>query len=397
MMFLKRRISLLAIFLMLVILSPIIGLTTAFSENSNSYPPLDDHYQENPLLFDAEIYAKNYGVTVEEAYHRFELQDAAGNLDYLLTTKEADTFAGLWIEHIPEFKIVVLFTSDIRGGEKLLAPYIEDNLVSITEVQSASASLAELRVEHQELLSSMKSIGIVADSGINLYKNQVELYVLDRNIVDTAVKNNKLELSENITVITVDSLAEPAYNIYGGLTINGTTGFSVRHASTGTRGIATAGHLNNVQNYGGYNLPFQAEIYSGSCDVQWHTAPDFTVINQIKWWSDGSTRNITSTIARPNQSVGAYVAKYGITTNYTYGTIESKDYAPSYVPNVTATFILVNDNQGYSPLVRPGDSGGPWFLSNTAYGITSGYWGNKGIYMAQNYVNLLGLNILTSR
>lgn len=54
-------------------------------------------------------------------------------------------------------------------------------------------------------------------------------------------------------------------------------------------------------------------------------------------------------------------------------------------------------------LAGPGDSGGPWYLGNTAYGTLSAYYNrggyprppNEAIYMAINYLSLEDLDLLT--
>ena len=71
--------------------------------------------------------AKDYGVTLEEAVRRLRLQNALPRLEPELRKKEADTFAGLWIQHEPDLRLVVLFT---RDGEKTIQPYIDDEVSS---------------------------------------------------------------------------------------------------------------------------------------------------------------------------------------------------------------------------------------------------------------------------
>ena len=40
-------------------------------------------------------------------------------------------------------------------------------------------------------------------------------------------------------------------------------------------------------------------------------------------------------------------------------------------------------------------SGGPWFSGNTAYGITVAEVGDKALYMAINYIDILDVSVLT--
>jgi hypothetical protein len=91
------------------------------------------------------------------------------------------------------------------------------------------------------------------------------------------------------------------------------------------------------------------------------------------------------------------VCKYGRLTGYTCGTIVNTSFWPAYVPSGDATFIQVTDDQN---LTSTGDSGGPWYSGNTAFGITSGetclIGCNDAIYVATNYIESgLGVTILT--
>ena len=64
------------------------------------------------------------------------------------------------------------------------------------------------------------------------------------------------------------------------------------------------------------------------------------------------------------------------------------------MPNGDDTFVRVN---GYGAILSaPGDSGGPWFLEDIAYGINSGAFSDgDAIYMPINYIDRLGVSVLT--
>ncbi|MGH2711214.1 MAG: trypsin-like serine protease [Actinomycetota bacterium] len=64
--------------------------------------------------------------------------------------------------------------------------------------------------------------------------------------------------------------------------------------------------------------------------------------------------------------------------------------------NPQPTFIRVDAKQRFC---NPGDSGGPWYSGNQAYGIHSGS-GQSGstyhcFYMAVNYLQSLNLRVMT--
>jgi hypothetical protein len=65
--------------------------------------------------------AEALGISVDEAVRRFQLQEAIGPLGAQLEANEADTFAGLWLQQEPEFRVVVAFTQD---GEATMQPYV---------------------------------------------------------------------------------------------------------------------------------------------------------------------------------------------------------------------------------------------------------------------------------
>jgi hypothetical protein len=362
---------------------------------------LDD---KDPLLYDAQAYASNTGVSIDEALRRFQLQDIAGELDAELSTKEVKTFAGLWVEHTPEFRVVVQFT---LNGEETIKPYLKQHpeLTNIVEVRTAGASLAELQRAQANASSSVRALGVPADSGINVPENRVELYVAKANMrqLDDALQRKEIRLPDKVRVIPVEALAEPTANIYGGLSLSDcTSGFSVIKGQLifTTKGITTAAHCLDSQSYNGDSLIFQSEIGGGSYDIQWHFAPGYTVTNEIQWWSDGSTRDITATKSRSDQVIGGYVCKYGKTSYYTCGYISDKNFDPNYdwsFGDTDPTFIRVTSTE--TDLSEPGDSGGPWFLVSTAYGTMSGQIepGNDAIYMAVNYVESgLGVSVMTS-
>ena len=270
-------------------------------------------------------------------------------------------------------------------------------LVDITEVRTAKVSLLDLQRAQFETLTSIRSLGIPIDTEISVSENHVKVKVADRIQFDNALRNGKLRLPDNVDVITVGALAKPVTDIFGGLSLSdSTSGFAVITPG-GIRGITAAAHAANNQNWSGYNLPFQQERLETFYDVQWHTAPGCTVTNKIKWWIDGSTRTIIGTVNRSAQPVGQYVAKYGRTTYYTGGGITAKNVTLGYIPNCQPTFIRVDDNAGFSPLAAGGDSGGPWFLGNDAWGVTCAVDGDgNAYYMAVDYVNGIGVSIMTA-
>jgi len=333
---------------------------------------------DEALVKDAQEYSSAMKVELDEAIRRLKLQSTIGELDAELAEKEQDAFAGLWIQHQPEYRVIVQFT---RNGEVTIRPYIENGpLAGIVEIRTASVTLSELEAARTQASQVAQELGVRAHSGINVLENRTELYVLNPAQLDDALRKANLRLPANVEVVKVDELPREVTDIFGGKALSTcTSGFSVRNASW-TKGVTTAGHCSNSQAYNGTNLPFQSGTTGGVYDIQWHTAPGFTVRNLV---FDGTyNRYIYGVKFRSNQSVGEWVCKYGMTTGYACGTIVDKQFDG----------VNVRVNTG----VQGGDSGGPWFWNNTAYGTTISAFGNDSIYGPVDHIyNILGLTVLT--
>lgn len=151
----------------------------------------------------AASYAQTHNVSIAEAVRRLRLQPLIGALDGRLTDNEKETFAGLWIEHTPNFRVVALFTS--RGNETI-ARYLPAELQGMVEVRSAETSLAELVAIQENTIKIIEGLGIPAASDINVYENRVKFYVIDRSRLDSAIKDNRLVLSPKVDLVTVATL-----------------------------------------------------------------------------------------------------------------------------------------------------------------------------------------------
>jgi hypothetical protein len=147
-----------------------------------------------------------------------------------------------------------------------------------------------------------------------------------------------------------------------------------------------------------HNLCRQAQLLGTYYDIQWLTCGGVNFTNKILWWDNPNlTQSITSVQYRAQQVVGAYVSKYGVTTKYTAGYIESLYTSLSYVPNSQNTFIKVDNTAGYPLLADSGDSGGPWFAGNTALGSHCAHDATgDAYYMAIDYLAGIGVSVVTS-
>ena len=346
------------------------------------------------LIEDASVYAEMYHLDLDEAIRRLELQRAVGDLDGLLSHEEQGTYGGLFIEHQPEFRVVVQF-ADPHGEERLKPRIADGPLAGKVTVRQVARSLDELEAQQAAARHLAGQVEIPVDSDINVHDNRVEVYAVDADGFGSRLAASALQLPDSVTVVPVDQLAIlDQVTLTGGATLTGCTGgFTVRRNSNGELGISTAAHCGNTQRFNGTVLPFRAEDQSGNQDVQWHSACGlFDVSNDFQ--TGIGLRACTGTQHRDNQAIGSFVCKWGMTTGRTCGNIQSKNYAPSYVTNAASTFIRVDGTN----LRAGGDSGGPWFVEHLAYGTHSGSPGgdpDDALYMPINYISSLGVSVLT--
>jgi hypothetical protein len=333
------------------------------------------------LQQDAAVYSNDFRVSLQEAGRQLQLQEAIDALNARLTEEQAATFAGLSIEHTPEFHVVARFT---RKGEETIRPYLSPALAAVVRVEPARFTLYQLERRLEASYHRVHGAGMPSAGAVDVRANRAEVHVLRGNSAAARAVLGEGEAA----VVEVDQLPQEEIAMYGGLPISTcTTGFTVRN-SAGTRGVSTAGHCGNSQTLSGYALTFRGEAYSGSYDVQWHNASGHTYPNTIKVSS--GTRSITGTRSRASQTVGSQVCKQGKTTGYTCGTISTTSYCASGA----CTWVRVAGN-GVN-LSEGGDSGGPWFSGNTAYGSHTYGIGNDSAYMPIDYFSGISVTIATS-
>ena len=184
---------------------------------SGPNPIMDEAFKEKlktePMLLDATIYANAVGISVDEALTRLKLQDSFSRteLQSKLADNETETFGGLWLQHEPEFKIVIAFT---RDGQETLNKYLTDEVkpfVPYFELRTVKYSQAELEQTQNSMISALRNLDIPFDSGINIIENCVEIRIAEsiRSQTEATIQKANLILPENVKLIFVTALASP--------------------------------------------------------------------------------------------------------------------------------------------------------------------------------------------
>ena len=148
---------------------------------------------------DAQWYADQYGVSLEEAINRLMLQNTIGELGAEIESKEADTLADFWIQHEPDYRVVVAFTKD---GEATISKYVQDGpLAEIIEVRTAQATHRDLQKAQTNATRLVHGLGFNTASSINVFENRVELYASDRAAIEEALRQSGKTLPDHVVII----------------------------------------------------------------------------------------------------------------------------------------------------------------------------------------------------
>ena len=197
--------SILAVIIIATIIVPAVPSSQTDSTSSLTCPSLPAN---DALARDAQFYAADFGISVEEAICRLVIQDQIGPLNAEIGSGEPDTFAGLWIHHEPEFGVTVLFT---ENPEATLAPYVKDSdLAGIIKARKARVSLRYLKQAQRQASSMASATGIPVGSGINVPENRVELYVIDVRGFTRALQRAGSQLPDRVNIVKVGQHISPA-------------------------------------------------------------------------------------------------------------------------------------------------------------------------------------------
>ncbi len=164
----------------------------------------------------------------------------------------------------------------------------------------------------------------------------------------------------------------------------------------------TAGHCGNTETYTDFDgtvttSTFQSETFDADQDFQWHTTPQTEV---PEFYADlvTSARVLTGRRLRSSTAVGNTTCHRGATSGYSCGSVQSTTYQPTYAGacngfTCTSTYISVT---GTGLTCAGGDSGGPWFNGQTAFGIHKA--GNTpctlAVYTSTDYLSGTGVSLV---
>ncbi|MCY7339560.1 MAG: S1 family peptidase [Sphingomonas bacterium] len=343
------------------------------------------------LAQDAGGYARRYRVTPGEALARLRaLQTSAAFTDRLRQTYR-ERLVGISIDHAPSLRIVVLLTGTAPVAETSIA--VEQMVVPVVFRTGASATgddVIRAMLRRGPALTAL----LPKARGMGLDPRCGELVILiataDAARIDLAAMTRTAEALTGVKV-RFDLADRPSENLSltGGARIEGvdpadgkryacTTGFAV---TDGTRnGIATAAHCPDqlvFRDPAGTTIPlaFVGQWGARTQDVQVNLSP---LPPQPLFYADrrqGALRTLSGARSRLSTRAGEWLCHYGESSGYSCAEVELTNFAPpgSLCGGACApTWVTVRTHD-----CRSGDSGGPVFSGDIAFGITKGGSGGR--------------------
>jgi hypothetical protein len=334
------------------------------------------------LADDAIQYAAQFAVTPDEALRRLKAQQASVAATDAIAREFADRLAGISIEHVPAYRIVVLLTGDeaVAGRNGAGIPIVFRTGAKATHTQAVDA----LRKHLIDLRSDLPN---ARGAGYDQRTGEVVLLVTRadaQRFGPDAIRGRAEQVSGVPVRVIINELNESNMSIDGGGRVEGlnlqtnrrnlcTTAFVVTNGETNA--ITTAAHCPDQLTYvdrDGSNtvLPMIGSWGAAYRDVQINGSPNSPEPLFYSNRGAGESRRLVSWRNVASTRAGDFVCHYGESSGYSCATVELTDYAP---PGdlcggpCSPTWVTVR-----GPNCVAGDSGGPVFSGDIAFGIAKG-------------------------
>jgi hypothetical protein len=251
--------------------------------------------------------------------------------------------------------------------------------VPIAFETGAGATVAELVSAGQRNLSALRSrLPTLQGIGTDERTGELVLTVFATGREAEAAKSRAAEMKTLLGVPSrIDVVNSPIENsdVRGGASLSScTSGFVVKN-SAGTTGVVTAAHCSNSLTYYNPNgtsiaLSYVSGAFDSDQDIQWHTS---AYVERPEFYADSGTtaRLLTGRRYRSSTAAGNNVCHRGISTGYSCGYVQQTNYRPTFdgacgTDVCDPVYVTVT---GPDLACFPGDSGGPIFASQTAFGL----------------------------
>jgi len=339
------------------------------------------------LLQDAGEYARQNDVPLEQAVRRLRAQEESLAATESIRQQYKHRLAGIAIEHRPSYRIMVLLTGSAPVPDRTIsAGGMPVPIVFRTGARATAEEIVSAIVRHRDAIRSI----LPRVSGMGLDPRTGELVMMaraeDAELHGVEALDAKMETATGVPVrIRVLNRADDSNSgVEGGARLEGvdpangkkyacTTGFVVTDGKR--RGIVTAAHCPDILTYFGpagarAELSFAGQWGANHQDVQVHLSDE---AQRPLFYAD-SRKTVARTLShsRPRASIraGDAICRRGETSGYSCSQVELTHYSPpgDLCGGACAPVWITVPG----PSCRGGDSGGPIFSGNVAFGIIKG-------------------------
>jgi streptogrisin C len=353
---------------------------------------------EEALSADLKLVADARGWTLAEAKAFYEGEQAVERI--------AEAVASRW----PEVFVGTALSSDPMGAPSLiikgsasdaLLELVAPSRASIEIVDDQPYSFAELQDRKHEVHSALLALGFVevVTSSNALSAGRITVKLMTEPTLPSSVSEIlaavPAELRPSVDLTLHHRPIVVAETAFGGMTLldggflECTSGWTVQVEGGLTRGISGAGHCVGVDQVAhaspSHNHPttFKQQHEGQWGDVEWYTT---NVGEPDDFYADDSLiRDVSSVEPIANLSIGEPVCVYGRASFTRDCSLDVLD--PSIECGNLNRIVQMNGDTQIG-----GDSGGPWYFGNEAYG---GHFGNcfglDSFTLASNFDEALGV------
>jgi streptogrisin C len=330
---------------------------------------------------DALQYAAKFDVSVAEATRRLRVQEASVSATESIAREFAARLAGISIEHVPEYRIIVL----LSGTEPVL-PRMFDGVPIVFRTGAKATHSDAILALRRHLIDFRADLPNARGAGYDQRTGEIVLLVTSadaRKFGLDAIKTRAEEVGGIPVRVVINELREANMSALGGGRVEGLNALSRRSLCTTafvitngeTNAVTTAAHCPDQLTYVDpdgttMELPMIGSWGAGYQDVQINGSPSSPSPLFYSNRGAGTLRRLVSWRNVASTRAGDFVCHYGESSGYSCALVELTDYAPPGTlcgGPCSPTWVTVR-----GPGCAGGDSGGPVFIGDVAFGIAKG-------------------------
>lgn len=334
---------------------------------------------------DLALVAEANGWTIEEANANHAAGDLIGAIAEQVARERPELYVGAGLADEPGDAPTLY----IKGpADQFIRDLVAASDIKIVLADNQPYSFDELEARKLRVHHALEALGFryvatsvnIAGAGVIPAGVALEEGLVSRATDILAALPADLRSSVQLTLHEAPNVVDLA--AFGGMRVRDTgvgagictSGFSVRQLATGTLGISTAGHCNSMDQvthpgHGNHVITFQGEHRGQWGDIEWHSTAE---PEPDDFYSDPDIiRDVSAIEPRANIVLNESVCFFGRTSLDRDCSLQVADVSQSCTnAGVFNDRLVLMDGAG---VAAGGDSGGPWFFGNKAYGSMKGF------------------------